>query len=350
MQSGAVESSIPLEALRRVADQLDCADPAQVQEMEGGASTRRFFRLPFRGGESGIAMYVPDASQPDEISNGAERGRRWPFLEVRELLEARGVRVPRLLHEACDEKMIVVEDLGDDTLARYLERCPERREHLYKSAIRDLCSAQEALGELPSDSVVSERAFDRELLRWEIDHFREWALEARGIALSEAQQQRFDHAAHYLAESIASWPRGFVHRDYQSRNLMVREVDGVPELVWIDFQDALLGPRVYDLVALLNDSYQRFSRAFIEERLDEYSTHLGHSPGERRTVGREFDMVTVQRKLKDAGRFIFIDEVRGNPSFLQFVEPTIAKAQKSLARLTDDPNLADLAQLLDELL
>ena len=337
-------SAAPVDALSR----LPGATPNRAEELEGGASTRRFFRVPFDNGASGVAMYVPDASTPDEISNGCEQGRRWPFLEVRELLEAHGVRVPQLLHEACDEKVIVVEDLGDDTLARYLERHPERREQLYQSAIADLCNAQRALGQLPADCVVRERAFDVDLLRWEIDHFREWGLEARGIALTETQAERFDQAATYLAESIASWPRGFVHRDYQSRNLMVRERDGSAELYWIDFQDALLGPRVYDLVALLNDSYQRFTRDFIERRLDEYSTHLGHSHAQRREVGREFDMVTVQRKLKDAGRFVFIDEVRGNPSFLQFVEPTINKAKKSLARLTDDPQLADLAALLDE--
>ena len=65
-----------------------------------------------------------------------------------------------------------------------------------------------------------------------------------------------------------------MHRDYQSRNLMVVD-DGTLRLVWIDFQDALLGPRVYDLVALLNDSYQEFDRPFVEARLAEYAEAAG---------------------------------------------------------------------------
>ena len=36
------------------------------------------------------------------------------------------------------------------------------------------------------------------------------------------------------------------------------------ELVVIDFQDALQGPRQYDLVALLRDSYVELDRAFVE--------------------------------------------------------------------------------------
>jgi aminoglycoside/choline kinase family phosphotransferase len=66
-------------------------------------------------------------------------------------------------------------------------------------------------------------------------------------------------------------------------------------------------------------------------------------------VGREFDLVTVQRKLKDAGRFVFIDRVRGNPNFLPFVEPTIDKVRGALARLTGEPVLDRLSELLDRL-
>jgi hypothetical protein len=114
-----------------------------------------------------------------------------------------------------------------------------------------------------------------------------------------------------MASAVASprgsrWKRHFVHRDYQSRNLMVRASGAI---CWIDFQDALLGPRVYDLVALLNDSYQEFDRAFVEARLDEFAAAAGLGKDERALLGREFDYVTVQRKLKDAGRFVFIDRV-----------------------------------------
>jgi hypothetical protein len=217
--------------------------------------------------------------------------------------------------------------------------------------VQDLARAQLALSPLPADSIVCTRAFDEDLLRWEVDHFREWALDAREIPLTEPDRALFARAAEHLARTIASWPRQFVHRDYQSRNLMVRELDGQePELVWIDFQDALLGPRVYDLVALLSDSYQTFERAFIEARLDEYAELLGLDAIGRAAVGREFDLVTVQRKLKDAGRFVYIDRVRMNPDFLQFVDPTIEKVRAALGRLQDDPVLVDLSRLLERAL
>ncbi|MBV9947568.1 MAG: phosphotransferase, partial [Myxococcales bacterium] len=237
--------------------------------------------------------------------------------------------------------------LGDDTVANFLAAQPDRREEVYVRAVTDLARAQGALGTLPPGCSVARRAFDDELLSWEIHHFREWALEARGIVLSPEDRALFAGVAERLARRIAAWPRAFVHRDYQSRNLMVRQGGA---LCWIDFQDALLGPRVYDLVALLNDSYQVFDRAFVEARLDDYARARGLGDEERALLVREFDWVTVQRKLKDAGRFVFIDRVKGNPSFLRFVEPTIAKARASLARLDDDPDMRSLSGLLERLL
>jgi aminoglycoside/choline kinase family phosphotransferase len=178
-------------------------------------------------------------------------------------------------------------------------------------------------------------------------HFREWGLEARGIVLSPEDRSVFDRVAARLARRIASLPRVFVHRDYQSRNLMVREGGS---LCWIDFQDALLGPRIYDLVALLNDSYQRFDRAFVEARLDDYARAASLGADERRALVTEFDLVTVQRKLKDAGRFVYIDRVKHNDSFLKFVEPTIAKAEASAARLADDEDVSALSKTLARVL
>jgi aminoglycoside/choline kinase family phosphotransferase len=313
-----------------------------------------------------VAMFVPDGAKPEEVhKEGAPRTRRWPFLEVRDLLASRGVDVPAVYGDASDSGWLLLEDLTDDTLATHLTRHPSHKPALYTRAVRDLAGAQARLAQLPADSIVATRAFDEDLLRWEIDHFREWGLEARGVTLDAADRALFDAIADRVARRIASWPRGFTHRDYQSRNLMVRsrprpngdganaEADsaGANGLVWIDFQDALLGPRVYDLVALLNDSYQEFTREFVEARLDEYASEAKLDADARATLGREFDLVTVQRKLKDAGRFVFIDRVKNNASFLPFVVPTVQKVKSSLLRLAgEDADMRALAEMLHRVL
>jgi aminoglycoside/choline kinase family phosphotransferase len=339
------DATAPLERIADLARVLDDSAPVTLEKMPGGASTRQFFRVQV-GAHRAVAMYVPDAGRPEEVSNVPENERRWPFLEIRELLEQGGVRVPRLVAEECTQGLLLVEDLGDDTVAAYLAEQPERCDAIYRLAVRDLAKAQDALATLSTNSIVRERAFDASLLAWEIDHFREWGLEARGITLTVGESTLFDEARDRIASEIASWPRGFVHRDYQSRNLMVMGRPSAEELAWIDFQDALMGPRAYDLVALLQDSYQSFDDAFIATRLDEYAAHRGLDAEDRASIGREFDLITVQRKLKDAGRFVFIEHKKGDRSYLPFVEPTIAKVRRALKRLSNDPMLHGLDEIL----
>lgn len=314
--------------------------PAAVEAMAGGASSRKYFRVTGPGGERAVVMFVPDGLTPEEASK--ETNTRWPFLEVHDLLTHARIDVPKVYADASRHGYLLLEDLGDRTLAQVLEREPARKEELYRRAVSDLVAAQLHLAPLVRGTIVASRRFDDELLRWEIDHFREWALEARGITLPATARARFDRLATALAREVAAMPTAVVHRDYQSRNLMVRE-DG--SIVWIDFQDALIGPRVYDLVALLNDSYQVFDAAFVGQRIVEAAEAQGLRP---ELLAFEFHLVTVQRKLKDAGRFVFIDRVKGNPSFLPFVEPTLVKVRRSMAAIgAKHPVIEELAQILD---
>ena len=293
-------------------------------------------------------MFLPEGGSSEEVHK--EHGGRCPFLDVHDLLSARGIDVPAIFAEDVCRGWIILEDLGDDTLANWLLKHPSDKPALYTKAVTDLAHAQAALAVIPSTPVMLLRRFDFDLLRWEIEHFREWGLTARGKSLAAEDVARWGLIADRLAQRVANLPRCFVHRDYQSRNLMVaRAGDATDELrlVWIDFQDALLGPRVYDLVALLSDSYQEFERAFVEARLCEYADASGLPPSRRAELLYEFDLVTVQRKLKDAGRFVFIDRHKGNPSFLKFVTPTIRKVRSALDRLaSEDADMADLRRIL----
>lgn len=320
----------------------------EASPMPGGASTRRYYRLTLPSGRSAVAMFVPEGGRPEEVQKAHSDATRWPFLEVRDLLAERGIEVPTILAEDTDRGWLVIEDLGDDTLANWLAQNPGDKPALYTMAVTDLARAQRVLGSLPSGCIVSSRTFDFDLLRWEVEHFREWGLDARGKPLEPADVARWNEIGDRVARRVAALPYGFVHRDYQSRNLMVgKRPDGSLRLVWIDFQDALLGPRVYDLVALLNDSYQEFDRAFVEARLAEYAAAAGLPASELPRLVDEFDLVTVQRKLKDAGRFVFIDRMKNNPSFLRFVTPTIVKVGAALGRLAPkDPDMAQLRDIL----
>ena len=286
-------------------------------------------------------MWLPE-SAPERVL-ARRLGRRLPFVELREVLEKARVRVPALYGELAEHGVLVVEDLGE-TLAERLERTPGERAALYRRAVQDLAAAQRALAQLPDDCIVATRSFDRELLTWEVEHFREWGVEALGSTLSDVELSAFSRACAYLVDTMLSFEQGFVHRDYQSRNLLVLPDDSI---AWIDFQDALLGPRAYDLVALLRDSYQSFDEAFVQARLDEFAQARGLDASERAALRFELDVITVQRKLKDAGRFVFFERTRGDASYLRYFVPTLELVQGAIARLPPCPELSALAALVE---
>jgi aminoglycoside/choline kinase family phosphotransferase len=287
-------------------------------------------------------MVLPPDPRPEEATRGGVPAVN-PFVDVQRYLQAIGVRVPRIHAFLEPEGLMVLEDLGDEMLETRLRAGAEARP-LYERAVDQLARMRAAAEARPGGCIAFGRAFDRELYRWELDHFREWLLEAwKGARLGPAEREVVDRSFDAVAAALDAEPRGFTHRDYQSRNLMI--LPGGEQAV-IDFQDALLGPRQYDLVALLRDSYVELEAPLVDAMISRYLAGLAGAGGPRLDPDafREvFDLLTVQRKLKDAGRFVFIDRVKGNPGFLPSIPASLRYVREALSRR---PDLSDLWAVL----
>jgi len=316
-----------------------------VETMVRDASTRRYHRVRVKGGspESVVIMELPDEPlKSDEVSSGGS-APELPFLNVQRYLAAGGIPVPRVYRADMGRGLVALEDLGDRTFESAVRQTtPARRHPYYRAALEHIIAIQ-GLGRRHVDPscVAFTRRFDQTLLRWELDHFREWYLEAlRGASLSDSERNTLGGAFDWLASELARAPSVLVHRDFQSRNLMV--VSDAPDLRIIDFQDALLGTEAYDLVALLRDSYVVLDPGELDELVGEF-IELAGIP-DARGFRRLFLLQTLQRKLKDVGRFVFIDRVRKNPSFLKWIPATVGYIQQAMAAAP--PELAPVAEIL----
>jgi len=315
----------------------------RVSLVKQDASNRSYHRVA-QDGRSFVVMVMPvDASRSEEVTSCGPPPEL-PFLNVHRYLARVGVPVPIIHRYEPAAGLMLLEDLGDTTFEKALRAGD--REDLYGRAV-DLLAGLRARAERDVDPscLAFGRAFDRNLYRWELDHFYVWGLVARtGRQPATPQREVLDRAFDRIAAELDRLPQGFTHRDYQSRNLMVSG----GRLVVIDFQDALLGPRTYDLVALLRDSYVELDRPFVERMVARYLDALGAAgadPGDRAEFLREFDLLTVQRKLKDGGRFVFIDRVKGNPGFLPSIPASFRYVRDALR---GRPELAELASVLCE--
>jgi aminoglycoside/choline kinase family phosphotransferase len=317
------------------------ASALPVKRLAGHASLRSYWRAGTFPG-SWVVMVLPQDARPEEVTKGGPPAVN-PFVDVQRYLAGLGVRVPRIHAFEEGEGLMVLEDLGDEMLeTRLLAGGPPGP--LYQAAIDQLARMRAAAEAHPGGCVAFTRAFDRDLYHWELMHFVEWGLEAwKGAKLSPAEASVVQRHFEAICWALDDEPKGFTHRDYQSRNLMILPSG---EQAVIDFQDALLGPRQYDLVALLRDSYVELDASFVDAMLRRYLEAFSAAGGPRLDPGpfrASFDLLTVQRKLKDAGRFVYIDRVKKNPDFLRSIPASLRYVRDAFARL---PDLAPLQEIL----
>lgn len=308
--------------------------PGSVETMVGDASTRRYHRVRIEGSTpaSVVIMELPDEPMKSDEATAPGLGPpELPFLNMQRYLAAGGYPVPRVYQADLRSGLVALEDLGDRTFESAVSDAPaSERLRFYRAAIAQIAALQR-LGDRGNDPgcIAFSRRFDEPLLRWELEHFKEWYLEAeRGVKLDDGETKALAAAFDWLARELAGAPLTLVHRDFQSRNLMVVGQTG-PELKVIDFQDALLGTRAYDLVALLRDSYVVLSPSEVERLWGEFVVEA--AIGDRAAFRRLFLLQTLQRKLKDVGRFVFIDRVRKNPSFLRWIPATVGYLREAVA-------------------
>ncbi|HZX95720.1 MAG TPA: phosphotransferase [Myxococcales bacterium] len=315
----------------------------RVERLPGGAGNRTYFRVHGLTGNPAVVMELPADPVKSEEASKDHVHEELPFLNVHRYLENIGVRVPRLLLDAADDGFLVIEDLTDRTLERALLEGGNRRK-IYSDAIDQLARLRAHAEANPDPGCLAwKRAFDYDLYHWEFEHFIEYGLLGRGAKPSDAELQTLRRHFARVALELSKAPRSFTHRDYQSRNIMVLPSG---EQVVIDFQDALQGPRQYDLVALLRDSYVELDRPLIDAMLQRYAQQFEKEGGGHIDVAEFtafFDLLTVQRKLKDAGRFVFIDQVKKNPSFLVHIPSSLHYVRDALKRR---PELREVQEIL----
>ena len=319
--------------------------------LAGDASNRQYFRIELTGAAARpvILMQLAEAEafkQSEEaVSGAAHQVTELPFLNILSHLSKAGVSVPRLYHYDQPAGLLYLEDFGDLTLS---EACREASaadlEARYTQAVDALVHMQsKATSPADPNCLAFHRSFDVPLLMWEFDHFLEYGIVARqGKPMCADDHLPIRGEFEKIAELLAGQPRVFVHRDYHSRNLMV---DGA-RLGVIDFQDALMGPATYDLASLLRDAYIELDEALIDRLIDRYLDQLAAHRQvwtNREAFRRLFDFTSIQRNLKAAGRFVYIDRVKGNPNFLADIPRVLNYVKRNLLKY---PELATLRKHL----
>ncbi len=291
------------------------------------ASVRRYWRARFPDG-SRIVMDAP----PEGFHFGT-------FLEQHARLTAAGVPVPELYAHDDGLGFALLEDLGDATLTPLLT--PAAAKGWYLQAIDLLIEMQvrvDANG-LPS--------YDAAFFQRELEICREWYFGRQlGVTLPEDAQAVWTRSCALIVARNLAQPTGFVHRDYHSRNLMVKN----GKLRLIDYQDAVCGPLSYDLVSLLRDAYIDWDESFVLDlaiRYWETARAAGLPlPDDFAEFYRAFEWQGLQRHLKVLGIFARLKHRDGKVQYLADIPRVLAYVMKVCERYVE---LGALRRLLARL-
>ncbi len=241
------------------------------------ASFRRYFRLTSQG----THLLLMDAS--------CEKSALSPFMDVTQRLRAAGVGAPQIFYEDSANGYLVIEDFGT---THYLDILNEKNfKTLYRRAMQSIVAMQHAdASELP--------VYDRAFLHTEMDLMEAWFLKAYLHVTYDADM--LAKALDTISGVVLSQPQGlFVHRDFHSRNIMLRDNEN---LGIIDYQDAMNGALTYDLVSLLKDCYIAFDRCDIEALALEFRDMKGLHVSDAEFL-KWFDFMGLQRHIKVLGIF-----------------------------------------------
>ena len=290
--------------------------------LSGDGSDRPFFRLVL--GERSFLAALPSPSLAEA------RAEARAAYQIGRHLRQSGVPVPEIYAYDPDSGAILFEDLGDRLLFHEAEAGPtEALLALYRQAVVILADFQvQARVGFQAEWCWDTARYDRELMiNRESNYFaREFCCNFMGLTELPAGLTEEFFA---LADRIGNCPASFlIHRDYQSRNLMV--VDG--RLRVIDFQGARLGPLAYDLAALLNDPYVTLPAEWQGELVDHYLQRAGRviSLDQGRFI-EDYRHIALQRNLQVLGAYAFLVRERGKEFFRQYIDPALQRLLTLLA-------------------
>lgn len=286
--------------------------------LKGDASSRSYLRIQLESPHSScLRSLVCMVREPLPSA-------QWEFLAVHRLLCECAIPVPELFYADAEHGLLLMQDLGD----RLLESAvlTEREEVLrwrYQDLILLMIEMQSRVTRaMPAGHFVAGRRFDIEKLLWELHFFRRHALEEHfESSFNDSEWARIEDFFIHLAERMQSAFEVFCHRDYHSRNILEYR----DQYFLIDFQDARMGPEVYDLASLLRDAYVELSEPFIAEMFEFYVRHRpAWYPNLVRPQIEELWWVTsMQRLLKAVGTFGFQYRRRKNTRYLPALDRAV---------------------------
>ena len=291
------------------------------------ASNRKYERLYCReSGRRAVLMNAP----PDSC------GSLQSFKSVTSFLRGLGLSAPEIYEYDDNAGLMLLEDLGDDLVARLLERTPGLEAEIYRAAIDVLAvfRSGKELRPFPEHSPEMQSELASLAIDWYLPN-------ATGAEPSTDLRSEFKGIIKDLVAEMGA-PSLFVHRDFHAENIIwLPERDGLKRVGLLDYQDGALGYRAYDLVSLLEDARRDIPDLLRNELVMRFAQAAKVEP---ELVETELAISGAQRNLRILGVFTRLavrDRKRG---YVRLIPRVWNHLQRDLCH----PRLFDLANFVEQ--
>lgn len=275
-----------------------------------------------------------------------EKEQTIPFVNMANFLRSSDFSAPEILAQDSDNGFLLLEDFGDNSFNNILSGKSNLsseldEEQIYEKAIDVLI----ALHKVPTSSAIMPDYDDNLLLR-ESNLFLEWYISVlNGEEIEPSIKKEFDLVLKHLLSLAKIFPNTTVLRDYHADNLMwLNDREGYRKVGLLDFQDAVIGSPIYDLVSLLEDLRRDVSEKTVEKMIQRYLKAFPQYS--RKDFNTVYAVFGVQRNLKIVGFCARQAAKYKNPHYLAML-PRVWKAIRNSLK---HPLLFPLRTILKDLL
>jgi len=299
-----------IDVLKKLFEQHFRTAPIRIQPLQGelGGSGRKIIRL---ASEQSSAIGI--------LYNVREENAA--FLEFSRHFRRHGLPVPEIYGEDLNHGAYLEEDFGDTSLFEFLskhrtgENIAPQAVEAYRKVVALLPRFQVEAGRDLNYAVCYPRdSFDRQSIAWDLNYFKYYFLRLAGIPFNEqALEDDFDRLTNFLLSAPRDY---FMYRDFQSRNVMLR--DGQP--FFLDYQGGRKGALQYDVASLLYDAKADLPPELRQQLLDLYIEKLSlFVKVERETFLHHYYAYVYVRILQALGAYGFRGFYERKAHFLQSV-------------------------------
>ncbi len=312
-------------------------------KLAGDGSDRKWYRI--TAGE--LTLIMADHG----IHPGPSTAQVDAFVAIGRHLHEKKVPVPEIYDYDRFSGLVFLQDLGDTLLQEIVSSHADPEETIahYRRIIDILIeiSVSGKNGFDPAWAYEGPRYDRRMIIEKECRYFTDCFVKGY-LGLPDPSVPRLAGPFGHLADAImANAYTGLMHRDFQSRNIMVK---GGRHYI-IDFQGARLGPIQYDLASLLTDPYVDLNRD-VRESLLAYAANameirIGRKRMDRSRFVRGYRYCCISRLMQALGAYGFLSRVKKKPWFEKYIPPALAGLLFELEALPDtcdDTSLSRLAE------